>query len=316
MKTLKFSNNDEMPAFGLGTWKSAEGEVYHAVKTAIKGGYRHIDCAAAYGNEKEIGKALSELFEEGVVAREDLWITSKVWSNMHAKEDVILALKESLDNLQLEYLDLYLIHWPIAQKKEIPFVSHVDHFISLEELPNELTWEGMEEGVSLGLVKHIGVSNFGPKALKQLILNAKIKPEMNQVESHPYYQQNDMLSFCKAHNMHFTAYAPLGSGDRAAKFKAVGEPMLLQDPVIVEIAKSKNATTGQVLISWAIHRGSSVIPKSVNPERLAQNFEAESVELSESDMEKIEALDKNYRFLTGAHWVYEGSPYTLESIWA
>ena len=112
MKTLKFRNGDAMPAFGLGTWKSNEGDVYNAVKTAIKGGYSHIDCAAAYGNEKEVGKALRELFNEGVVSREEVWITSKVWCNMHAKEDVLLALEESLNNLQLEYLDLYLIHWP------------------------------------------------------------------------------------------------------------------------------------------------------------------------------------------------------------
>ncbi len=316
MKTLKFRNNDEMPAFGLGTWKSADGEVYNAVKTAIKSGYRHIDCAAAYGNEKEVGRALNELFEEGVVSREDVWITSKLWSNMHAKEDVLIALKQTLSDLQLEYLDLYLIHWPIAQKKEIPFVSSVEHFISLEELPNEVTWEGMENGVELGLVKHIGVSNFGPKALEQLISNSKIKPEMNQIEAHPYYQQNDMVAFCKAYNIHVTAYAPLGSGDRAAKFKAENEPKLLQDPVILDIAASKNVTAGQILISWALHRETSVIPKSVNPGRIAQNFESQAIELSETDMNKIAALDKNYRFLTGEHWVYEGSPYTLESIWA
>ncbi|WP_298531567.1 aldo/keto reductase [uncultured Algibacter sp.] len=316
MRTLQFKNNDHMPAFGLGTWKSAEGDVYNAVKTAIKAGYRHIDCAAAYGNEKEVGKALSELFEEGVVTREDVWVTSKVWSNMHAKNDVILALKQTLSDLQLEYLDLYLIHWPIAQKKEIPFVSKVEDFISLEDLPNELTWEGMEKGVELGLVKHIGVSNFGPKALKQLISNSKIKPEINQVESHPYYQQNNMLALCKANDMHLTAYAPLGSGDRAAKFKAENEPRLLEDPVITEIAKSKNATSGQILISWALHRGTSVIPKSVNPSRIVQNYEAQAVELSDSEMNTIAALDMNYRFLTGEHWVYEGSPYTLDSIWA
>lgn len=316
MKTLKFRNKDEMPAFGLGTWKSAEGEVYNAVKTAIKEGYRHIDCAAAYGNESEVGKALKEVIEEGIVARNDLWITSKVWSNMHAKADVIEALNKTLSDLQLEYLDLYLIHWPIAQKKEIPFVSKVEDFISLEELPNEVTWEGMETAVELGLTKHIGVSNFGPKALEKLMANAKIKPEMNQVESHPYFQQNEMLSFCENHGIHITAYAPLGSGDRAAKFKAKNEPILLKDPVILEIAKGKNASPGQILISWAIHRGTSVIPKSVNPARIKQNFEAQAVSLSESDMDKITALDKNYRFLTGEHWVYEGSPYTLESIWA
>ncbi len=315
MRRLKFSNNDEMPAFGLGTWKSAEGDVYNAVKTAIKNGYRHIDCAAAYGNENEVGKALKEVIEEGVVKREDLWVTSKLWCNMHAKEDVIIALNKTLSDLQLEYLDLYLIHWPVAQKKEIPFVSKGEDFISLEELPNELTWQGMEKAVELGLTKHIGVSNFGPKALQDLIASAKIKPEMNQVESHPYFQQEDMLSFCKEHGIHVTAYSPLGSSDRPDKFKTENEPRLLQDPVIFEIAASKNVTPGQVLISWALHRGTAVIPKSVNPGRIAQNFEAQTVELSESDMNNIASLNKNHRYLSGEHWLYEGSSYTLESIW-
>lgn len=316
MKTLKFRNNDEMPAFGLGTWKSAPGEVYNAVKTAIKLGYRHIDCAAAYGNETEVGLALNEVLEDGVVKREDLWVTSKLWCNRHAKDDVLIALKKSLSDLQLEYLDLYLIHWPIAQKRDVAFVSEAEHFIPLEELPNEITWQGMENAVELGLTKHIGVSNFGPKRLQQLMDNSKIKPEMNQIEAHPYYQQANMFSLCKDNGIHVTAYAPLGSGDRAAKFKANDEPVLLIDPVITSLAASKNATPGQILISWALHRGTSVIPKSVNPKRIAENFDAQKVELSVDDMKKIEALDKNYRFLTGEHWVYEGSPYTLESIWA
>ncbi|AUP79053.1 aldo/keto reductase [Flavivirga eckloniae] len=316
MRTLKFNNNDEMPAFGLGTWKSEPGEVYNAVKTAIKEGYRHIDCAAIYGNEKEIGEALSECISEGIVARKDLWITSKLWCNAHAKEDVIPTLKQTLHDLQLDYLDLYLIHWPVALKKEILFVGAKEDLISLDDLPNAVTWEAMEDALELGLTKHIGVSNFGKKALQDLISNSKIIPEMNQVESHPYFQQEDLLSFCRDNNIHFTAYAPLGSSDRAEKFKAENEPKLLEDVVIAGIAKSKNATPGQILISWALHRGTSVIPKSVNPGRIVQNLEAEAIHLSDSDMKRITDLDRNYRLLTGAHWVFEGGAYTLESIWA
>ncbi|GAA3600868.1 aldo/keto reductase [Flavivirga amylovorans] len=316
MRTLKFKNNDEMPAFGLGTWKSEQGEVYNAVKTAIKKGYRHIDCAAIYGNEKEIGEALSECFAEGIVTRKDLWITSKLWCNAHAKKDVIPALKQTLSDLQLDYLDLYLIHWPVALKKEVMFVSEKEDLISLKDLPNTVTWEAMEEAVALGLVKHIGVSNFGKKALEDLISNSKIKPEMNQVESHPYFQQEDLLSFCKDKGIHLTAYAPLGSSDRADKFKAENEPKLLEDKIIADIAKSKDATPGQILISWALHRGTSVIPKSVNPGRIAQNIQAEQISLSDEDMQRITDLDKNYRYLTGEHWVFEGGAYTLESIWS
>ncbi|NMH89148.1 aldo/keto reductase [Flavivirga algicola] len=316
MRTLKFKNNDEMPAFGLGTWKSESGDVYNAVKTAIKEGYRHIDCAAVYGNEKEIGEALAECFSEGIVTRKELWITSKLWCNAHAKEDVIPALKQTLSDLQLDYLDLYLIHWPVALKKEVMFVGAKEDLISLDDLPNATTWEVMEEAVGLGLVRHIGVSNFGKKALEDLISKSKIKPEMNQVESHPYFQQEDLLSFCKDHHIHFTAYAPLGSSDRAEKFKAADEPKLLEDPIITDMAKSKNATPGQVLISWALHRGTAVIPKSVNSGRIAQNLQAGAIHLSDDDMKKIASLDKNYRYLTGGHWVFEGGAYTLESIWA
>ncbi len=316
MRTLKFKNNDEMPAFGLGTWKSEQGEVYNAVKTAIKEGYRHIDCAAIYGNEKEIGKALSECLSEGIVAREDLWITSKLWCNAHAKEDVIPTLKQTLSDLQLDYLDLYLIHWPVALKKEVLFVGAKEDLISLNDLPNTVTWEAMEDAVELGLAKHIGVSNFGKKALEDLISKSKIKPEMNQVESHPYFQQEDLFSFCSDNNIHFTAYAPLGSSDRAEKFKAEDEPKLLEDRTIADIAKSKNVTPGQVLISWALNRGTAVIPKSVNPGRIAQNLQAELVQLSDDDMKRIASLDKNYRYLSGGHWVFEGGAYTLESIWA
>ena len=316
MRTLKFKNKDEMPAFGLGTWKSEPGEVYNAVKVAIKGGYRHLDCAPLYGNEKEIGKALAECIAEGMVTRSEMWITSKLWNTYHYKSEVIPSLKQSLRDLQTDYLDLYMIHWPVALKKEVIFPKKSDDLASLEEIPLSETWEAMEETVNRGLAKHLGVSNFGKRNLNKLISTSKIKPEMNQVECHPYLQQEDLLAFCKSNEILFTAYAPLGSSDRPAIFKAQNEPSLLEEPVIVEIAKSKKATPAQVLISWALQRGISVIPKSVNPGRIVQNFQAQYINLSEDEMKKIAKLERGFRYVTGQTWVFEGGPYTLEDVFA
>ncbi len=316
MRTLKFKNKDEMPALGLGTWKSEPGEVYNAVKIAIKEGYRHIDCAPIYGNEKEIGQALAECIAEGIVSRADLWITSKLWNTAHTKADVIPALKQTLSDLQIDYMDLYLIHWPVSLKKGVFIPQSAEDLVSLDEIPISETWEAMEEAMEMGLVKHIGVSNFGKKNLESLISASKIKPEMNQVESHPYLQQEDLFSFCKANEIHFTAYSPLGSSDRPDVLKAQNEPNLLDDAVIGEIAKSKNSTPAQVLISWALHRGSSVIPKSVNSDRISQNFQAEQLNLTDDEMKSITRLDKDFRYITGQFWVFDGGPYTLEDVWA
>ena len=316
MRTLKFKNNDEMPVVGLGTWKSNAGEVYKAVKIAIKQGYRHIDCASAYKNEKEIGQAIADCIADGIIHRSELWITSKLWSNSHAKDDVIPALKESLCNLQIEYLDLYLIHWQVALKKEVFSPRSPEDLISLNDIPLSETWQGMEKAVSEGYAKHIGVSNCGIRNLESLFLNSSIKPEINQVESHPYFQQEGLFSFCKSHNIFITAYAPLGSFDRPFYLKAKDEPKLLDDPIIAKIAKIRNFTPAQILISWSLNRGISVIPKSVNEERIIQNFEAENIRLSESELDKIDKLEKGYRYITGEFWVFENGPYTLEDIWA
>ncbi len=316
MKKIQFGNNDQMPALGLGTWKSKAGEVYQAVKTAIKTGYRHIDCAPIYGNEKEVGKAISESIKEGIVTREELWITSKLWNNAHAKADVVPACKQTLSDLQLSYVDLYLIHWPVAFKSGISMPKNNEDMISLDDLPITTTWTGMEETVSLGLTKHIGVSNFGIKALEGLIANSKIKPSMNQVESHPYLQQDALLGFCQKNDIHLTAYSPLGSFDRSDAMKANNEPKLLADPIIAEIAKEKSVSPAQILISWALQRGISVIPKSVNPERIAQNIASEKIILNSTEIEKITALERGYRYVKGNVWVFENGPYTTESLWA
>ncbi|MCK5470122.1 MAG: aldo/keto reductase, partial [Cyclobacteriaceae bacterium] len=226
MNAFKFKNNDEMPALGLGTWKSDPGEVYNAVREAIKIGYRHIDCAAIYGNEAEIGQAFSDAFKKGDVSREELWVTSKLWNNAHLKDDVRPGLEKTLKDLQLDYLDLYLMHWPVALKPDIGFPKSGADFLSLEEIPISVTWAALEDCSKAGLSKHIGVSNFSVKKLKALLKACEIRPEVNQIEMQPFFQQNSMLEFCNNENIVLTAYSPLGSTDRPAVFKAPDEPSL------------------------------------------------------------------------------------------
>lgn len=315
MKTLTLNNGAEMPAFGLGTWKSAPGEVRAAVIEAVKLGYRHIDCAWIYGNEAEIGQALAELFAEGVVTRQDLWITSKLWNDRHAPQDVAGALRETLDKLGLESLDLYLIHWPIAFERGVTYPRTGAQMRSLQEVPLASTWEAMEALVDAGLCRSVGVSNFSVKKLAALLDVARIKPAVNQIELHPYLQQPQMLSFCQAHQIALTAYSPLGSKDRPARLVSADVPILLEDPVVAEVAAARGASSAQVLIAWALERGTSVIPKSVNPARLAQNLEAAALSLTPQDMARLDALDQHQRFIDGAFWVRPDGPYTLANLW-
>jgi len=315
MKTLQFANGDQMPILGLGTWKSAPGDVHKAVKEALRLGYRHIDCASIYGNEAEVGQALSESFKEGGVSRDQLWITSKLWNNSHAPEDVQPALEKSLSDLQLDFLDLYLIHWPILIRKGVLFHSSIDDLVALDEIPISTTWQVIESMVDKGLCRNIGVSNFSVAKLKTLLEGARIQPEMNQIELHPYLQQPAMLEFCNAHKIHLTAYAPLGSGDRPDRLKVEDEPILLEDPAVIKIAERHNATPAQILLSWDIHREVAVIPKSVTPARLKQNLDAAEVSLTPDDMKEMKALDRHRRYVSGTFWAMEGGPYTIANLW-
>ncbi|MBI5914210.1 MAG: aldo/keto reductase [Bacteroidetes bacterium] len=312
MKTLTFQNNDTMPALGLGTWMAPRGEVGQAVREAIRIGYRHIDCAAIYGNEKEIGQALHEATTSGEVRREELWITSKLWNTKHQRASVRPALEKTLADLRLDYLDLYLIHWPVALKEGSPFPHQADHFIPLEALPLAETWEGMEACLDAGLTRHIGVSNFSIKKLKKLLETATHRPEMNQVEMHPLLTQNGLLDFCKSENIIVTAYCPLG---RPGIAEGINPPQLLGDPVITGIAQQRNCTPAQVMLAWALERGTSPIPKSVNPRRLQENFDAKNVALTASDMAQINVLDRYFRFVDGTFWMPPGGPYTLGNLW-
>ena len=314
MDTLSLGS-DEMPIVGLGTWKSAPGEVYDAVRTALDAGYRHVDCAPIYGNEPEVGRALDETFAGGDVSRDDVWVTSKLWNDAHAPEDVQPALESTLEDLQLETIDLYLMHWPVALKPDTSMPQSPDDLVSLDEQPLAETWAAMEELVDDGLARHIGVSNFNIPKLQSLLEAGRIAPEMNQIELHPYLPQTEMVSFARENDVPLTAYSPLGSKDRPEGMKADDEPILLEDPKIAEIAERHDATPAQVLIRWAIERGTAVIPKSVNAGRIKENLAAADLSLTDDDMDALSGLGRGRRYVRGELWTLEGSPYTLESIW-
>jgi alcohol dehydrogenase (NADP+) len=299
MKTLKFKNGDTMHAIGLGTWKATGAEVKKAVKDALHAGYRHIDTAAVYGNEEAIGEALAEVFSEGEILREDVFITSKLWNNAHGEGQVRPALEDSLKKLGLDYLDLYLIHWPVAFRHTVDSPKKPDDYLSPEEAPISETWKQMEKAKKNGLAKHIGVSNFSEKKLRDLISKVSEKPEMNQVELHPLLQQRALLDFCKKEDILVTAYSPLGSGDRSLAMKGANEPNMMDLQVLKDIAKERNATVPQILIAWHGHRGCAAIPKSTSKEHIISNFQGAAVSLSDTDMEKIEKLDRHYRYITG-----------------
>ncbi|RWR99051.1 aldose reductase-like protein, partial [Dinothrombium tinctorium] len=312
--SLKLNNGLLMPLLGLGTWNAPPNQVYEAVRYAIEeAGYRHIDCALVYQNEDEVGKAIKYVIDKGVVKREDLFIVSKCWSTYHSRERVLLGCKESLSKLGLDYLDLYLIHWPMgfAEGGELMPRDESGKII-FSDVDFVETWQGMEDCYNAGLVKSIGLSNFNSEQIERILSMAKIKPVNNQVECHPYFNSAKLIDFCRKRDIVVTAWAPLcRPGYQGTNTQ---DYSLLEDAVIKAIAKKHNKTAAQVAIRYQIQRAVGVIPKSVTPSRILENSQVFDFELSAEEMAAIDKLDRGMRLFSPLEMT-EGSkynPFTIE----
>ncbi|ELU10115.1 hypothetical protein CAPTEDRAFT_1618 [Capitella teleta] len=295
---LKLSAGNKIPILGLGTWQSKPGEVGNVVKSAIDAGYRHLDCAWFYQNEAEIGAALKTKFQEGVVKREDMFITGKIWRTKMRYEDCLASLKNSLKSYDIEYLDLCLVHWPIPHQHDgndelMPTDDKGDLVYSNTSYLE--TWKALEKAVDDGLVKAIGLSNFNSRQIDDVIRNGRIKPSVLQVEVHPYLSQEKLVKFCQERDIVVTAFSPFGSPDRP--WATPDEPILLEDPQLLDIAKKYKKSSAQVIIRWLIQRNIVVVPKSANPARIRENFNVWDFTLSEDDMAVISSFNRDYRFI-------------------
>jgi diketogulonate reductase-like aldo/keto reductase len=304
---LTLNTGAQMPILGLGTYKIVPEQATESVRYAIEEcGYSHIDCAAIYMNEKEIGRAFEKIFHTGSKKREEIFITSKLWNSEHKRNDVKAAYEKTLADLRIEYLDLYLMHWGIA----IPpsqvgprgrMTEQFDNqgYLVTDNVSVRETWEAMEELVNLGLVKAIGVANFTVPMLVDLLTYAKIKPAVNQVELHPYLQQKELLEFCDHNGIIVTAYAPLGS---PGNFREKNFPNISKDEKILAMAEKYGKTPSQIIIRWGIQRRTVLIPKSANSNHIRENFAVFDFQLSNDDMNEINKLDRNLRIFNSYHW--------------
>jgi len=269
--------------------------VYEAVKSAIHIGYRNIDCALVYGNEKEIGQAFKELIgTPALPKRSDLFVTSKLWNTFHRVDCVRTGLMTSLNDLGLEYIDLYLIHWPISYQAGGPLMPQNDQGKFIYDDTHYLdTWKEMEKFVDEGLVKSIGLSNFNQEQIQHVLQHGRIKPSMLQIEVNPYFSNKPLIEFAKSHNIHVTAYSSLGSAERP--WAKPDHPLLLEEPILAELGKKYNKSPAQICIRWILESHLFAIPKSTSPVRLAENFNVFDFQLTAEDVRAIDSMNKNLR---------------------
>jgi alcohol dehydrogenase (NADP+) len=310
-RSIRLNTGALMPLVGLGTWQAdaqAEaGAVRRAVAAALESGVRHIDCAAAYGNEREVGEAIADALARGVVgSRAELFITSKLWVTRAFPEEVEGALAATLADLRLDYVDLYLVHWPVSVAKGASFPPSSVERLGYDADRVAAVWRAMEAQASAGRARAIGTSNFSAKKLAKLLESARVAPAVNQIESHPALPQAREVAWAAARGIAVTAYSPLGSPARPARLVAAGDPAPLHDARVLAIAAKHAREPAQVLVRWQVQRGVAAIPKSATPARIAANADVFGFELDAEDLRALAALETGHRIFKGAAFVRDG----------